>query len=74
MPASVYLFTGPEFGEKNDAIDSMKSDFKKKFGYQMCVGCGRCDLVCPEYISFSECINKVDRAIRSAEDGKEAQA
>ena len=50
------------------------SDFKKKFGYQMCVGCGRCDLVCPEYISFSECINKVDRAIRSAEDGKEAQA
>ncbi|MBR4629310.1 MAG: DNA polymerase III subunit delta [Treponema sp.] len=31
MPASVYLFTGPEFGEKNDAIDSMKSDFKKKF-------------------------------------------
>jgi anaerobic sulfite reductase subunit A len=50
------------------------SDFKKKFGYQMCVGCGRCDMVCPEYISFSECINKVDRAIRSAEDGKEAQA
>lgn len=32
MAASVYLFTGPEFGEKNDKIDSMKADFKKKFG------------------------------------------
>ena len=34
-------------------------DFKKRFGFQMCVGCGRCDDVCPEYISFSNCINKV---------------
>ena len=50
------------------------SDFKKRFGYQMCVGCGRCDMVCPEYISFSACINKVDRAIREEADGKEAQA
>ncbi len=32
MAASVYLFTGPEFGEKNDRIDSMKADFKKKYG------------------------------------------
>ena len=31
MASSVYLFTGPEFGEKNDKIDSMKADFKKKF-------------------------------------------
>lgn len=35
------------------------SDFKKKFGYQMCVGCGRCDGICPEYISFSACVNKL---------------
>lgn len=35
------------------------SDFKKKFGYQMCVGCGRCDDICPEYISFSACVNKL---------------
>lgn len=35
------------------------SDFKKKFGYPMCVGCGRCDDVCPEYISFSACVNKL---------------
>lgn len=42
-------------------------DFKKKFGYNMCVGCGRCDQICPEYISFSNCINKLDKAI---EEGK----
>ncbi|HBV98230.1 MAG: sulfite reductase subunit A [Peptococcaceae bacterium BICA1-7] len=34
-------------------------DFRKRFGYDMCVGCGRCDDVCPEYISFSGCVNKV---------------
>jgi sulfite reductase, subunit A len=39
-------------------------DFKKRFGYQMCVGCGRCDDVCPEYISFSDCINKLDGAMK----------
>lgn len=38
------------------------SDFKKRFGYQMCVGCGRCDDVCPEYISFSNIIGKVSNA------------
>ena len=35
------------------------SDFKKQFGDQMCVGCGRCDDICPEYISFSACVNRV---------------
>lgn len=35
------------------------SDFKKKFGYHMCVGCGRCDDICPEYISFSACVNRL---------------
>lgn len=34
-------------------------DYKKRFGYHMCVGCGRCDDICPEYISFSACINKL---------------
>ena len=38
-------------------------DFRKRFGYDMCVGCGRCDMVCPEYISFSACINKVAKAV-----------
>ena len=49
-------------------------DFRKRFGYDMCVGCGRCDDICPEYISFSNIINKVNTAagqILSAE--KEAE-
>ena len=39
-------------------------DFRRRFGYDMCVGCGRCDMVCPEYISFSACINKLDKAVK----------
>ncbi|WP_105617231.1 anaerobic sulfite reductase subunit AsrA [Vallitalea okinawensis] len=35
-------------------------DFNKRFGYHMCVGCGRCDDACPQYISFSTCINKLN--------------
>ena len=38
-------------------------DFRRRFGYDMCVGCGRCDDVCPEYISFANCINKLDSAV-----------
>lgn len=37
-------------------------DYNKRFGYHMCVGCGRCDDVCPEYISFSHSINKLTSA------------
>ena len=44
------------------------SYFRKRFGYDMCVGCGRCDMVCPEYISYSNCINKVAAAVKEAED------
>ncbi|WP_265450564.1 anaerobic sulfite reductase subunit AsrA, partial [Clostridium sp. cpc1] len=39
-------------------------DFNKRFGYQMCVGCGRCDDACPEYISFSNCVNKLNQEIK----------
>lgn len=35
-------------------------DFKERFGYQMCVGCGRCDDVCPEYISFRAAVNRLE--------------
>lgn len=38
-------------------------DFNKRFGYHMCVGCGRCDDACPQYISFSECIDKVNKLV-----------
>ncbi|MCH3947525.1 MAG: anaerobic sulfite reductase subunit AsrA [Olsenella sp.] len=38
-------------------------DFRQRFGYDMCVGCGRCDDVCPEYISFAACVNKLSDAV-----------
>lgn len=37
-------------------------DYKKRFGYHMCVGCGRCEDVCPEYISYIACIRKLEKA------------
>lgn len=45
------------------------SDFKKQFGYQMCVGCGRCDDICPEYISFSACVNRLADVEQADEKG-----
>lgn len=41
-------------------------DYKKRFGYHMCVGCGRCDDICPEYISFSESVNRLSDAAEEA--------
>ena len=35
-------------------------DFKKRAGFHMCTGCGRCDDVCPEYISMFRCIEKIN--------------
>ena len=32
-------------------------DLNTRAGFQMCVGCGRCDAICPEYISLTNCIN-----------------
>lgn len=40
------------------------NDYHRRFGHHMCIGCGRCDDVCPEYISFSKCINKVNDIIK----------
>ncbi|MGL4338017.1 MAG: anaerobic sulfite reductase subunit AsrA [Turicibacter sp.] len=42
-------------------------DYKKRFGYHMCVGCGRCDDICPEYISITGCINKLEKAMEEVE-------
>ncbi len=39
------------------------NDFNRRFGYDMCVGCGRCDNICPELISFSNQINKLSNAV-----------
>lgn len=38
-------------------------DYKQRNGYHMCVGCGRCDDICPEYISFSNCVNRLESAM-----------
>lgn len=38
-------------------------DFKTRFGYHMCVGCGRCDDVCPEHILFSKAVDKVSKIV-----------
>ncbi len=43
-------------------------DFHKRFGEHMCVGCGRCDDVCPEYISFAECIRRYSKEAGGATD------
>ena len=39
------------------------SDFKQRNGRNMCIGCGRCDDVCPEYISMFKCIDKINQVI-----------
>jgi anaerobic sulfite reductase subunit A len=36
-------------------------DFKARFGFPMCVGCGRCEDVCPEYISMVRCVETINR-------------
>ncbi|RDC49921.1 anaerobic sulfite reductase subunit A, partial [Acinetobacter sp. RIT592] len=45
-------------------------DFDKRFGYQMCVGCGRCDDACPQYISFSQCVEKIKGIVDINEEVK----
>ncbi|MCC6107934.1 MAG: 4Fe-4S dicluster domain-containing protein, partial [Atopobium sp.] len=48
-------------------------DFRRRFGYDMCVGCGRCDDICPEYISFAACVNKLNAACEAYEKEEEAK-
>lgn len=68
---------GHSFRKKNGERMRFKTlhkidDFNKRFGKNMCVGCGRCDDVCPEYISFSKAINKLSHIIQeNGGDGNE---
>lgn len=60
---------GHSFRKKNGERMRFKTlhkidDFNKRFGKNMCVGCGRCDDVCPEYISFSKAINKLSQIVK----------
>lgn len=32
MPAPIYLYTGPEFGERNEQVEAVKQAQKKQFG------------------------------------------
>lgn len=47
-------------------------DFKKRFqtDYEMCVGCGRCDDICPEYISFTNIINRLHDEVEHMKGGE----
>lgn len=40
-------------------------DFRKRHGINMCIGCGRCDDVCPEYISMFKCIEKINHIMEA---------
>lgn len=44
------------------------SDFKKRTGFHMCVGCGRCDDVCPEYISMFKCVEKINQIAKEVSE------
>lgn len=62
---------GHGFRDKNGERMRFKTmhkvnDFYKRFDEHMCVGCGRCDDVCPEYISFSTCINKLNEIVKES--------
>ncbi|MCL1992251.1 MAG: anaerobic sulfite reductase subunit AsrA [Spirochaetes bacterium] len=62
---------GESFRKKNGERMRFKTlhkiyHHKKRFGRFTCTGCGRCDDVCPEYISFSNIINKVSAAFDGA--------
>lgn len=46
-------------------------DYKEKFGdFHMCVGCGRCTDRCPENISITATINKVNSAVKEIVGGE----
>lgn len=66
---------GHSFREKSGERMRFKTmhkinDYYKRFNEHMCVGCGRCDDVCPEYISFSKCINKLNQIVKEAEQSE----
>ncbi len=42
-------------------------DYKQRNGHHMCIGCGRCDDVCPEYISFSTAVNKLNDGMKEVQ-------
>lgn len=45
-------------------------DFQKRFqtDYSMCVGCGRCDDICPNYISFAHIVNRLNDEVEKMKE------
>ena len=58
-----------EFVQEN--FQKRESDLIYRIQYDLslihilCVGCGRCDDICPEYISFSLCVNQLAKLTES---------
>jgi len=66
---------GGEYRKKNGERMRFKVlhkiyDFKKRYGTAMCIGCGRCEDICPEYISYFNAINKLSTALGNYNGGK----
>lgn len=75
VPGFSLMAGGHEVREKNGQRMRYKTmhkmyDHKNRFGSQMCVGCGRCDDVCPQYISISSAINKVSNELKNTKEVK----
>ena len=50
--------------------EELNRDYKvlPAFDDDKCVGCGRCDAICPEYISYSHCLNKLEAGMQEVID------
>lgn len=72
IPGFSLMAGGNEVREKNGDRFRYKTmhkmyDYGERFGPQMCIACGRCDDVCPQYISLSTAMNKVTQFVKSKE-------
>ncbi|MGL4849704.1 MAG: anaerobic sulfite reductase subunit AsrA [Clostridium sp.] len=68
VPGYTTMAGGHEFRKPNGEKMRFKVmhkvyDYKKRWGYHMCTGCGRCDDVCPQYISMPGAVNKLRKAM-----------
>ena len=59
-----------KFGQ-NFLIDTHVLDKIASIDHGKCVGCGRCDDVCPEYISFSHIVNRLGDAMKEVSENAE---
>ncbi len=67
--AGGHSFRGSKGDRMRFKVMHKVADFKSRFGQHMCVGCGRCDTVCPEYISYINAVNKVSTIVKANREG-----